>query len=194
MGSTGVIPARRRQRRGLRERLALTAVPLLVGTAAAVVPVMPAAAASGDFDLDFVGAAPGSYDHLVGGGAFDDRTVGVDKDIVESLEGRDFTCGDIVTYLTQVTVDDTAQAGTDGPQTIEIDYEFLMDTTGQSGVAIGDITKVEVNRGTVVDQIAGENNTDQGNVEDGDSTATLISETQSAAIFTPGAKLEAPCG
>ncbi|WP_344116980.1 DUF7507 domain-containing protein, partial [Nocardioides marmoribigeumensis] len=174
---------------GSRKRLALAAVPLLVGAATAIVPVLPAAAASGDFSLNFVGAAPYSYNHLHGGGAFDDGTKGKTADIVESLEAVDFSCGDIVTYLTKVSVGDTAQAATDGPQTIDIDYRFLMDTTGQSGVAIGDITKVEVNRAPVVDLVAGEDSTDQAIVDDGGSVATLTSETKSGPMFVAGSTL-----
>src|SRR5688500_14808141 len=49
----------------------------------------------GDFSLDFVASAPFTYDHSTGGGAFDDRTIGKTNDVVESLEGGDFACGDI---------------------------------------------------------------------------------------------------
>src|SRR5688572_21889315 len=84
----------------------------------------------GDFSLDFVAAAPFTYDHATGGGAFDDRTIGKEDDVVEQLEGGDFACGDIVTYLVEVSVDE----GATGVQTIELDFEFLSDSTGQSGV------------------------------------------------------------
>jgi len=104
---------------------------------------------SKDFSFDFTAAAPNTYDHATGGGAFNDRTVGVDKDIVESLEGGDFKCGDIVTYLLQVTVDNTNQAGSDAPQTVEIDFSFLADTTGQSGVAHSEVLLAKVNYGNV---------------------------------------------
>ena len=46
----------------------------------------------GDFSLDFTAAAPLTYDHTTGGGAYNERDVGRDKDIVESLEGGDFAC------------------------------------------------------------------------------------------------------
>jgi len=88
----------------------------------------------GDFSLDFVAAAPFTYDHATGGGAFDDRTIGKEDDVVEQLEGGDFACGDIVTYLVEVSVDE----GATGVQTIELDFEFLSDSTGQSGVSRGD--------------------------------------------------------
>lgn len=177
----------------LPRALRQSSVLVVLAVAAALLPAAaltaPAQAASGDFSLNFLAAAPYSYDHLQGGGAFDDATKGTHADVVESLEAGDFSCGDVVTYLTQVTVADTAQAGTDGPQTIEIDYQFLMDTTGASGAAIGDITAVGVNYPPVVDQIAGEDTVDQGITDDGGSTATLTAESQTGPIFQAGSVL-----
>ncbi len=150
----------------------------------------PAAeAASGDFSIDFIAAAPQSYNHLTGGGAYDDRTIGVDKDVVESLEGGDFSCGDIVTYFAEVTVDDTTQADTDAPQTIEMNFSFLADATGQSGVAIGEIVLVQVNYGNIEDLIAGENSVDDGIIDDGGSTATLITDYLTGPLFQSGSEL-----
>ena len=78
---------------------------LMLSLMVALIVTSPAAIAEGgDFSIDFVVADPDSYDHLLGGGAYDDRTIGVD--VVESLEGADFGCGDIVTYFATVTVDD----------------------------------------------------------------------------------------
>ena len=144
---------------------------------------------NGDFSIDFIAAAPGSYNHLTGGGAYDDRTIGKNADAVESLEGADFACGDIVTYFVVVTVDDTDQADLDGPQTIELDFSFLADTTGQSGVAIGDIVYVAVNYGEIEDLIAGENTVDDGIDDDGGSVATLVNEHLVGTLFQPGAVL-----
>ncbi len=97
----------------------------------------------GDFSLDFVASAPLTYNHQTGGGFYDDRTIGRDKDVVESLEGGDFSCGDYVTYLTKITVSATAI----GSQTIELDYSFLAAATGQPGVALGAIRTAQVNIG-----------------------------------------------
>ena len=182
-------PRHLRRRRHLRPpaRVAgLTAVALVTGTVGLAV---PAVAATGDFSLDFVAAAPGSYDHLTGGGAYDDRTIGKNADVVESLEGGDFQCGDIVTYFLAIEVDDTAAAGADDAQTIDLGFQFLMDTTGQSGVAIGDITYVGVNYGPVEDLIAGQNTVDDGIADDGGSTATLTSESMTGQMFEPGGVL-----
>jgi hypothetical protein len=146
-------------------------------------------AASGDFSIDLVTAAPESYNHLTGGGAFDDGTIGVDKDVLESLVGGDFSCGDIVTYLAEVTVGDTTQADTDAPQTIELNVSFLAVTTGQPGVALGDIVNVTVNYGTIEDLIAGENSVDDGIYDDGGSTATLTYEHLTGPLFQAGSEL-----
>ena len=163
---------------------------LMASLLTALLLIAPAAEAeSGDFSIDFIAAAPQSYNHQTGGGAFDDRTIGVDKDVVESLEGGDFSCGDIVTYFAEVTVDDTYQADTDAPQTIEMDFSFLADTTGQSGVAIGDIVLVQVNYGTIEDLIAYENIVDDGITDDGGSTATLITEYLTGPLFQAGSEL-----
>ena len=59
-------------------------------------------ATGGDFTLKFCAAAPESYGHQTGGGAYDDGTVGVDMDIVQSLQGEDFACGDIVSFLVAI--------------------------------------------------------------------------------------------
>jgi len=147
-----------------------------------------AEAESGDFSIDFVAAAPQSYNHLCGGGAYDDRTIGVDEDVVKSLEGGDFSCGDIVTYFAKVTVADVQTASADAPQTIEMDFSFLADTTGKSGVAIGKIVLVQVNYGNIEDLVAG-NHVDDGISDDGGSTATLITENLTGSLFTSKSKL-----
>ena len=165
----------------------------LVLTLALLVALMSGApdslAASGDFSIDFVAAAPQSYDHSIGGGAYDNRDIGVGDDVVESLEGADFSCGDIVTFLAAVTVDDVLSADTDAPQTIEMDFSFLMDTTGQSGVAIGDVVNVQVNYSPIQDLIAGENDQEDGIIDDGGSTATILSETTTGPLYTAKSEL-----
>jgi uncharacterized repeat protein (TIGR01451 family) len=144
----------------------------------------PVHADGGDFSLDLTAAAPYTYDHSTGGGAFNDRTVGVNSDIVESLEGGDFRCGDIVTYLTQILVD----AGATGAQTIEIDYEFLGNSTGQAGVGMIDIVDAKINYGPVQNG-AGPGGVDSGISDDGNSVASLISESIAPPAFTSGSVL-----
>ncbi|UYI49468.1 hypothetical protein OFO16_15685 [Vibrio natriegens] len=102
-------------------------------------------AASGDFsNTDFAAAAPFTYNHSTGGGAYNDRTVGEYNDVTEQLLGAQFSCSDTVTFLANIEVSDTP---VDALQTIELDLRFLADSTGQSGAAISDIVSVSVNYG-----------------------------------------------
>jgi hypothetical protein len=137
------------------------------------------AASGGDFSLDFTAAAPFSYDHSTGGGAYNDRTVGKFNDIVESLEGGDFACLDIVTFLTQIKVD----AGASGSQTIRLNLQYTAHSTGQQGVALVDNDPGGVGGGesAVVNQSA----VDFGTSDDGGSTATVVpgSEVYDGATF-----------
>jgi hypothetical protein len=134
-----------------------------------------AKASGGDFSLDFTAAAPYTYDHATGGGAYNDRTVGKFDDIVESLEGGDFACGDIVTFLTQIRVD----AGAVGSQTIRIGLAFTAYSTGQQGVALVDNDTVGAGVSAAINSSA----IDDGTVDDGGSTATVVSESYNGVTF-----------
>jgi hypothetical protein len=79
----------------------------------------PEPATRGDVSIDFVAATPHSYDYPTGGGAHDDRTIGVATGVAESLEGGDFADGDISTFLAAVTLDSAASVATDMLQTSE---------------------------------------------------------------------------
>ena len=106
-----------------------------------------AGATAGDFQSpDFSAAAPLAYTHTVGGGAFNDGSSGRSLDKVESLEGADFICGDIVTFLTEIGV---AASPTDANQTIDLTFRFTAQTTGQDGAALVDVVKTSVNYGQV---------------------------------------------
>jgi len=126
-------------------------------------------AAGGDFSLDHTAAAPLTYDHSTGGGTYDQRQVGRDKDIVESLEGGDFACEDTVTFLTQIVVDAAAV----GAQTIRLRYEFTAHATGQQGIALVD----NINGTSAAMNYVG----DTGISDDGGSVATVFSEGISGA-------------
>jgi hypothetical protein len=102
--------------------------------------------AGGDFSLDFTAAAPQTYDHDTGGGAFNNGDNGEDKDRKEELEGGDFSCGDIVSYLQEIVV---AGSATDVDQVLELEYSFLANTTGQPGAAHIDVVNIAVNYGPV---------------------------------------------
>ena len=120
----------------------------------------------GDIDLDYVAAGPFTYNHATGLGThpqfgYDNRTISKSNGVVESLESGDFACGDFVTFFTEITVDSGAAAG----GTIELDYTFGAETTGQPGLGFDDIIDVDVNK------------PDDGNKNlDGDEVATLIAE------------------
>jgi hypothetical protein len=60
--------------------------------------------------------------------------------------GGDFIRGDIVTFLTAVTLDGTQTSPTT-PRTLTLDHEFLLDSTGQTGVALGPVENVKSNAG-----------------------------------------------
>ena len=60
-------------------------------------------------EIDFTAAAPKSYSHLVGGGAYDTGKSNVDT--VQQLEGKDFVCGDIVSFMTKIKMNDGEAAG-----------------------------------------------------------------------------------
>jgi uncharacterized repeat protein (TIGR01451 family) len=120
----------------------------------------------GDIDLDFIAAGPFTYDHATGLGTYpqfgyNDRNISKSNGVVESLESGDFACGDYVTFFTQITVDSGAASG----GTIELDYTYGAETTGQPGLGFSDIIDVDVNK------------PDDGNKNlDGDEVATLIAE------------------
>jgi len=160
---------------------ALGAALLLVG--GALVAGSAGAAAAVDISLDFTAAAPLTYDHSTGGGAYDNRSVGRTKDIVESLEGSDFRCGDIVTFLTRVTAGGSVAANS----TIEIDFEHLADTTGQSGVGFSEIVRAQINAGNVGGE--GPGGADLGIRGGGSPVAALTAQSLTAPLFTQKAVL-----
>lgn len=168
--------------RSLSSRLAtLAATTMLVG--GGLIAASAGAAASVDISLDFTAAAPLTYDHSTGGGAYDNRSVGRAKDIVESLEGSDFRCGDIVTFLTRVTAGASVASGS----AIEIDFQHLADTTGQSGVGFSEIVRAQINSGNVGGE--GPGGTDLGITGSGSPGATLVSQALTAPLFTQKALL-----
>jgi|GEM_PF-2676327 len=128
---------------------------------------------SGDFsNIDFAAAEPSTYDHSIGGGMYGD---GSNTNVVETLNGGDFSCGDLVSYFVALEYDGSGT--TDDPETVELDFKFLCDATGQSGIAYDQIVNVAVNTG------------DAGMIDDGGSVATLESSMKVGTIFQPGCEL-----
>jgi hypothetical protein len=163
-----------------------TMVAALLGTALIAQPVLSQRvfAAGGDFSSDFTAAAPLTYNHVTGGGAYDDRTVGRDLDIVESLEGGDFACENLVTFLTQIRV---SAGAFNGAQIIELNYRWLADSTGQSGVALDELHNVQINYGAVSGG-DGPGGTDSGITDDGGSVASIVAQDLTDPLFSKGAK------
>ena len=120
----------------------------------------------GDVSLDYVAAGPFTYDHSTGVGTppkfgYDQRTISKSNGVVESLEAGDFECGDYVTFFTQVSIDPDAA----GSGTVELDYSFGTETTGQPGLGFVDIISADMNI------------PDGGNVGNvGDNVVTLSNE------------------
>ncbi len=80
---------------------------------------------------------------------------------MESLEGGDFECGDLVTFFVQVEV----AADAAGSGAVELDMSFGNETTGQPGIGFDNIVSIAINT------------PDGGNVGlDGNETATLSNE------------------
>ena len=127
--------------------------------------------------LDFAAAEPTSYNHLVGGGRWNSGIL--NTDIARSLAGSQFKCGDIVSYLSKFEMDASDSITGIEPFTISSEFNFDLDTTGQSGAILGDVLAVSIDPG---------DSAQQGN---GNSVATLISETASGPIFTKGSVLSA---
>jgi LruC domain-containing protein len=170
----------------LSKKMGLLMIPFLLLILVVSGQERQASAASNDFkNTDFVAAAPYTYDHLTGGGAYDDRTIGDYDDVVEQLEGAEFACGDIITFLAAIEIENVT---IDPVQSAEFDFRFLADSTGQSGAAISDVISVAVNYGTVQggDGISG---SDAAIVDDGGSDATLVSQSLTGPLFTSGSEL-----
>lgn len=101
-------------------------------------------AATGDFSIDFVAAAPQTYDHSDGGGFYGnidgDRVIG--ETVVTSLQSSDFRNWDIVSYLTRISV---GGDGSDDPQAVRINYEFTGANTGKRGAGFYEFINCKVN-------------------------------------------------
>ena len=125
--------------------------------------VSPAQAAQKGISLDFAASYYRSYDHSIGGGAWDDKTI--NTDIENSLEGSEFVCGDYVSFLTKIALEDIQDLRDLGKMTLELNYEFDGDSTGTSGVGYTEFGEIGINRAPIVDLVAGEDETDSAMVE-----------------------------
>jgi uncharacterized repeat protein (TIGR01451 family) len=147
-----------------------------IALVASMLLVIPAKAQINGVSIDFAGAQPTTYNHLTGGGAWNSGTPNVD--IARSLEGEDFACKDVVSYLTKITVPNSPAVQALGLMTFQLMYSFDLDTTGQSGVALSTPVSASVN---------GSSDTSSSN--DGNSVVSLVNSTTSGPKFVSGSEL-----
>ena len=120
---------------------------MLVLMAVAAVSFVPDTFADGaDIEVTLVAAAPESYDHEVGGGAFNDGTDAANGDYQLELQGPGLTCGDIISYLALIEVDEQASAS---DQVAELTFDFGTEPTGQPGYAHIEVVQAAINYGRV---------------------------------------------
>ncbi len=133
----------------------------VLGQTSMIATAAPSNLDAGGINLDLIAAGPGTYDHATGvGGAFNDRTISKTIGVVESLEGEDFACGDLVVFFTEVVVENGAGEGA-----ADLTYTFDGQTTSGSHVGYDDLVSVSIN------------DPDSGNENlDGDEGASIISE------------------
>ena len=125
--------------------------------------------------ISLAASEPTSYNHATGGGYWNLARENVD--IRKSLEGENFRCNDKVSYLTNIAVPNTTDLKALGLMTVDLNYTISMDTTGQSGVALGETVTSMINTG------------DPAMVGNSNSTASIVSTSQSGASFSKGAEL-----
>jgi uncharacterized repeat protein (TIGR01451 family) len=152
-------PAERSSNRSPRRYLGAA---LALTTLFGILPVQMAAADGGDFAIDFAGADPSTYNHTTG---FADP--GQDSFFathVESLEGDDFACGDMVAFLAEIAVDNGAPV-----QAIDVTFNFGRQTTSGDAVGFGALT------------FADENPNDPAHTADGGTPSVVTVESSSFA-------------
>jgi hypothetical protein len=133
----------------------------------------------GDFSTSFRAAGPYTYDKSVGGGAWNDGTVGdgptLGHDIKAELEGANLGCSSIVSYLLYIELDDDVYPAS---QTVEFDFTFTSDSTGQSGAGHISVVAAEINYGPVENGGGGGVGTyglDEAISDDGGSNVSILS-------------------
>ena len=137
--------------------------------------ITQAKAQANGISLTLGASEPTSYNHSTGGGQWNLGRQNVD--IRYSLEGEDFECSELVSYLMRVQVPKTTANDALGLMTLDMNYSISMDTTGQSGVALGEPVTVGVNTG------------DPANVGNSNSVATEVASSVTAPMFSKGAEL-----
>jgi uncharacterized repeat protein (TIGR01451 family) len=120
------------------------------------------ALSAGGVSLDFLAAGPYTYDHATGiGGIFGNRTISKSNGVVESLEGGDFACGDLVVFFTGIAVDAGAGSGS-----IDLDFRYDGQTTSGAPVGFNDLVSASISA----------NPPDFGNTGNGNETVQVLDE------------------
>src|SRR5215213_10653458 len=133
-----------------------------------VVALVRAAPSGGDFSIDYAAAAPFTYNHLTGAGG--QYNQGGTNDVVESLEGGDFNCGDTVVFFDAITVKASASAGA---STIEVVNSYNRFTTSHGDIGFWSVGTVFLST------------SDPGYISNGNETlSAIISSTTSQTIVT----------
>jgi len=86
-------------------------------------------------------AGPYTYNHLTGGGAVNDATIGRDQDVVNSLEGGDYRCNDLVSHFIVLRMASSVSRTT---QCADVVNSLTADSTGATGVGYTDIRNIVV--------------------------------------------------
>jgi uncharacterized repeat protein (TIGR01451 family) len=141
-----------------------------VGTSSGV---QAASATGSNISVDFVAAGPKTYDHTTADGSgnlprYDGRTISKTTGVVESLEGGDFKCGDLVVFFTKVGV-----SGGTGSRDVTMNLAFTKQPTGQPGAGFDDIVSASL---STKDGAAGGGNANL----DGDEAVGLQNENDNA--------------
>jgi hypothetical protein len=160
--------------RALKNLLRGSAVGAFAVVGAATLPTSVKAASTDFSVIDFVGAAPASYDHLLGGGAYGfNAATGSSPTGLATLDAHNFKCGDWVSYLVQLRV---RTAPIDVNETIQFDLHLGAATPlAGPGKGFTNIGTVAVNYGAVSGG-SGAASLDTGISDDGGSSAVLVSQ------------------
>ena len=131
----------------------------------AILPFQWAAADGGDFTVTFRGADPETYDHLTGDG-------GTFGDVVTTLNGGDFACGDRVVMFTRIAVDGAPTAES---QDVRLDFTFATQSSGQDGAGYRSLISAGPNTGDAAHTADGDSNVNVvNNVFPGDGTDAQV--------------------
>lgn len=132
--------------------------------------------AQNNISLDFAASEPSTYSHTTGGGSWNGGII--NSDIVRSLESKSFVCGDYVSLLTKVEVPATEYYKQLGGMTMNFNYSFTMDTTGQSGLSFSDPLLSRIN-----------SDNDQASINDGGSVLNQKSLKKTGTEYSKGSQL-----